>query len=188
MRGSKSLLALAVAVAVLGPGGGARAGTPAQFQDGLSIFSGGSWLPVVIKQTIVGGVITTTFSDASTASLDTGASAAATAANQALMFGQVSAVAYTAFTPATGATVAMPSNTGLALIKGTGALLALTVLLPPSPIDRQIARISTQVSLTTLTVKDSAANALVNGTISTVGPFGASNVWQYQGSTWQRIE
>ena len=188
MRASKSLLALAVALAVLGPAGAARAGTPAQFQDGLSIYSGGSWLPVIIKQVIVGGVITTTFSDASTATMDTGASAATAAANQALMYGQVAAVAYTAFTPATGATVAMPGNTGLALIKGTAALLALTVLLPPNPIDRQIARISTQVALTTLTVKDSAANALTNGTISTVGPFGASNVWQYQGSAWQRIE
>lgn len=88
--------------------------------------------------------------------------------------------------PLTGATVAMAVGATRLLINPAGTLAALTVDLPTSPIDGQVAEIMTSQQLTALTIASTDGSTVngVSGGYSMSANTGASWVYRAANTTW----
>ncbi len=86
--------------------------------------------------------------------------------------------------PLTGATVAMSAGEAFQIIDPAGTLAALTVTLPPSPVDGQIAGFSTSQELTALTLT-APGGATVAGAPTTLLLGGATRfIYRAANTTW----
>ena len=80
------------------------------------------------------------------------------------------------------------------ILTGPASFSALNVTLPPTPIDGQQFRISSQRSITALSVTasspttQSVSNATTALTISTTASFGYTWAWNAAGSVWNRLQ
>lgn len=89
-------------------------------------------------------------------------------------------------TPLTGTTVAMAVGATRLLINPAGTLAALTVDLPTSPLDGQVAEIMTSQQLTALTIASTDGSTVngVSGGYSMSANTGASWVYRSSNTTW----
>lgn len=86
-------------------------------------------------------------------------------------------------TPSTGATVSMTSNT---LVVDTGTIAALTVNLPSSPVNGQVATILTAGIVTVLTIA-SAGNTILGGLTAAVANGFCSYIYVTAQTKWFRL-
>lgn len=92
---------------------------------------------------------------------------------------------YSYNTPATGNTVTMGSRERRCINNPAGALAALTVVLPPSPGDGDVAGVSTTQVITALTVNAGTGGAAVVGAPSTLAAGAAfSMLYRATGNSW----
>lgn len=97
------------------------------------------------------------------------------------------AVSYQDDTPAgTGSVIAMAAGIANELLHGASTVAACTVRLPPAPTDGQVARISSQMVVTALTVQDATGAAVAGGSLA-LGVFGVGSLWQFRSGGWTRI-
>ena len=86
--------------------------------------------------------------------------------------------------PTTGQTVTMAAGTQRQIINPAGTLAALTVKLPPSPVNGQIAGFSSNTAITALTVQDSTGGGAVLNPPTTLAAGGAYRWVSFSGLWW----
>ncbi|MCQ8240503.1 hypothetical protein [Rhizosaccharibacter radicis] len=87
-------------------------------------------------------------------------------------------------TPALNGTVTMGFGVAVELLHGTSTIGAVTVRLPPTPVDGQVDRISSQMLVTVLTVQDASGASVAQ---LALGVFGVGSVFQFRTGAWTRI-
>jgi hypothetical protein len=86
----------------------------------------------------------------------------------------------TTVTPLTATTVAYAFNQSLMWINPAGTIAALTVLLPPSPVQGQKAEMSFSQIVTALTVQSATGGAVA----STAGAVGNATIFRFVNGAW----
>jgi chemotaxis response regulator CheB len=85
-------------------------------------------------------------------------------------------------TPTTGTTYSIPNSCRHLYVKPAGAIAALTLKLPASPVQGQFVDVAFSATVTALTTQDSAGTAVTGA--ATAGAAGAGTVLRYVGAAW----
>lgn len=86
--------------------------------------------------------------------------------------------------PLAGDTVTMVAGQGNQILNPAGTLATLTLVLPPTPADGQIAHFSTTQTITALTLNAAAGDSIL-GAVTTLGAGnGRDYIYQLSSKTW----
>lgn len=89
-------------------------------------------------------------------------------------------------------TLTATTTTGGFIVLGSGALSPTTINLPPSPIDGQEFKLSSNVTIAALTVAAPGGASISNNptalTVSTTAPYGYLFRYRATGTTWYRLQ
>ncbi len=92
---------------------------------------------------------------------------------------------YSYNTPTTGATITMAAYERRCIVNPAGTLAALTVHLPPSPVDKQVAGVASSQIITALTVASGTGGASLVGLPSSLAAGGAfTALYRSASTTW----
>lgn len=99
---------------------------------------------------------------------------------------------YTLVAPSAAASVTIPNNVTNYVIHSSGTLSSLTVTMPAVPQDGQIVRISSDKTITSLTLSANAGQSITNAptalTISTTAAYGYEYIYRTSDTTWYRLQ
>lgn len=86
--------------------------------------------------------------------------------------------------PATGASVTINDDTSMLVINPAATIAALTVVMPASPVDGQVVRISSSQIVTTLTLNANAGQTMKNGVTSLTAGQSFGRIYRAADATW----
>jgi len=114
-------------------------------------------------------------------------SSAATGAWNRLNFDSIPQIVYTESAPTAGFSITIPNSIGAYIIKPAGTLATGTFIMPSTPYDGQILRVSSSQIVTTLTVNANAGQTIFGAptTISSTVPFGY--IYRLADTSWYRV-
>jgi hypothetical protein len=95
---------------------------------------------------------------------------------------------YKAGAVATGTTVTIPNDSAMISIRPAGTLAALTIALPPAPVDGMTVRIFSTQIITALTLT-AGTGQTINDAATTITPAmtGVAYCFSASNSTWDRV-
>lgn len=173
------------------------------------VFAAGLWpdLPIVGGASYCAGTSTGVSGQVCTVTVPAGPSALTgnefVPADTALVQGQppqtvkipvetLASGAYTVVVATAGTTVTIPSNVTNYVLNPAGTLATLTVVLPATPNDGQLVRLSSSQTVTALTLNANAGQTVSNApsalTISTTAAYGYAFVYQASSKKWFRTQ
>ena len=112
-----------------------------------------------------------------------------------LTLGSLNAFPYTYYNSGTqGVTYTTSARQGGVIFDATGTITAMTVVLPPSPIDGQRYWVQSTQTITTLTMQAASASTAMNVralptvlTVSTTAPYGYEFIYNGNANQWYRF-
>lgn len=89
--------------------------------------------------------------------------------------------------PTTGQSKTISAGTNFFIIDPAGSILALTVVMPAAPVDRQEVKIASDQNITALTLSPNSGQSILNvPTTLALGGF-CGYIWIASKSTWYRV-